>query len=195
MARDPVVAPVAFIIALGTGAVSVLHAIFVLTSEEFDRASPVPGYQRWIAVAGAVAAVAFLALLHHGEGLGEVGGWVIAMVVLVGVTCALPWWHHRSTVDVTPTGFHRAAYTGYWFDLYVYNATDTPVVISIGADTRFPARLRPPGRTVAPHDRVALTWPADVYGTFTLTVTGPLAPGARGSTTVTRERAPERVTV
>lgn len=192
MATEPVAAPIAWLFVLAAGAVSIMHALFVLTSTELDAASPVPGYQRWIAVAGVVAAVVAVALiLHEGDGVG----WFVAIVVLIGVFCALPLWHERSTVDVTAAGFHRAAYRGYWFDLYVYNATDAPIVIDAGTDARLPARLRTPGRTVGPHDRVALKWPTELYGTFTLTVTGPLPAGARHSTSVTRERQKEHVTV
>jgi hypothetical protein len=136
-----------------------------------------------------------LALIHREDSITGIGGWYGAIVLLLAVTCALPLWHHRSTVDVTTTGFHRATYEGYWFDLYVYNGTDAPVVVSVGADTRFPARLRAPGRTVGPHDRVALKWPRDLYGTFALAITSPLPPGARPTASVARERAPERVTV
>ncbi len=188
-------ASLALIVVLAAGAVSIAHAAFVLSSAEFDEASPVPGYQRWIGVAGIVAGVGFLALLHHMEGITNVNGAITVTVVLLAASCALTIWHQRSTVDVTPTGFHRAAYEGYWFDLYVNNTTDAPIVVSIGTDTRFPARLRAPGRTIGPHDRVALKWPTGVYGAFTLAITSPLAPGARGSVPVTREELPENHTI
>lgn len=195
MAHEPLAAPIAWLVVAATVVVSSMQGLFVLTSAEFDEASPVPGYQRWIAIAGIVAAAVAVALILYRAASTDGAGWFVAIVVLIGAFCAIPLAHQRSTVDVTSTGFHRATYRGYWFDLYVYNDTGAPIVIDAGTDARLPVRLRTPGRTVGPHDRVALTWPRDLYGTFTLTVTGPLPADARTSATVTRDRQKERVTV
>jgi hypothetical protein len=177
---------------LGAGAVSACHAGFVLASSaEFDQSSPVPAYQTWIAVAGVVAAIGFLALVHREQGLHRVTPWITIGVALIGVCCALPIWARHSTIDVTPAGFHRAAYAGIWNDLYVYNATDTPVVIHVSTGSR-------PDRTISRHRRVPLkvgTLEKKVTLSVAGSVAGQFAPGARLTASIRWKEPPRRPTV
>jgi hypothetical protein len=190
-------ATLAFGAAVLTGAGSGLYGLMVLMSSVgFDQAAPTRPGQRWIAIAGIGVVVAFLALAARGEGLRLIDRdnvRLVGILVLVGAACSVPLWRRDSTIDVTDAGFHRARYGSNWMDLQIYNATDAPVVICVGADgvcttePLFPARLRAPGLAIAPRDRVSLDWPG-ITGRITLTINGPLPAGARRNTAFTKSQ-------
>jgi hypothetical protein len=202
--REVVTSTGLWVVVALTAGLSGFYGFFVLVSSGYDQDSPIPGRQKLIAIAGVVAAGMFLVFLLVAEPFGAWDlGYIkfLLVVVLVGAVCLVPLWRRAGTMDVTDAGFGHARYGGTALGLYLYNATDAPIVVCVRSGdacavaSRYPAPLRAPGRTIASHRRVSLEWPSGLYGTFTLGVSGDLAADARRTTTFEWSKAEHRPTI